>query len=492
MVSTCAYRHGFRNVGRNFASTTRFIQVNVGGTPFSIAVSDIKKFPGSFFQQIIKRKQTKKFAEPISIERDGALFKFVNAYLVNGHLPRNEEGLIGLDDATLNSLKEEADFYGLEKLSEECKTQRRKSYGFDLNSYLTIRKYVTSLCRKGDNLQIDLSSRLACALKCMWAPFSVSGKVGSYYYSYRSFDKMKLYGKSTIHSLNLDELIAVATQSPFGRGTETVVDTSVRNSFEIDASLLDAAALEAISKQIDSAVDTEDKPQRVGDEDDKRDEEKNEESNGEDDFKDTEDQEDLKKEAESEDTTSFWANQPKGYDSPQAIPDRMREASDADIARVFQALDQDLKSFDTIIICLQHLYPECQTNPAFLKGGDRALYDILTRSSNDYEVQVVAATIYRVHDYEHSYADNRTQFALFSPTIMKRSMDHITESDKRNKKSKKENDAAALGRTKLVIPNNLDPDSLLDYTPFVEHTGNESQGEESVYIVAGLQVRRKV
>eukprot|EP01032_Pedospumella_encystans_P017836 gene17836-20315_t len=351
IVLKCAYRHGFRHVGRNFASTTRFLQVNVGGIPFSVAVSDIKKFPGCFFQQMIKKKRTKEFAEPICIDRDGALFKFLNAYIVNGHLPRNEEGLIDLDDATLNSLKEEADFYGLEKLSEE------------------------------------------------------------------------------------------------------------------------------------SVVDTED---------DKRDEEKNEESKGEDDFKDTEDEEDSREQAETEDAEFFWENQPKGYDTPQAIPDRIREASDADIARVFKALEQDLKSFDTIILCLQHLYPECQTNPAFLKGGDRALYDILTRSSNDYEVKVVAATIYRLHDYEHSYADNRTQFALFSPTIMKRSMGLINESDKRNKKSKKENDAAALGRTKLVVPNNLDPDSLLDYTPFVQHTGNESQGEESVYIVAGLQVRRKV
>ena len=88
--------------------------------------------------------------------------------------------------------------------------------------------------------------------------------------------------------------------------------------------------------------------------------------------------------------------------------------------------------------------------------------------------------------------DNKTQFALFSPTILKRSMGHIASSGSEEKKSKNKHNDAALGRTKLVIPNNLDSDSLLDYTPYAEHTGNEAQAEESVYVVAGLLVRRKV
>jgi len=51
-----------------------------------------------------------------------------------------------------------------------------------------------------------------------------------------------------------------------------------------------------------------------------------------------------------------------------------------------------LNNADSLIITLQHLYPECQTSHAFLKGGDRALYDLL---SEQFDVQVVAATIYR-------------------------------------------------------------------------------------------------
>ena len=46
-------------------------------------------------------------------------------------------------------------------------------------------------------------------------------------------------------------------------------------------------------------------------------------------------------------------------------------------------------------------------------------------------------------------------------------------------------------KTKFVIPRQLDPDSILDYTPYAEHTGNESQAEETMYVVTGLQVRRR-
>jgi len=46
-------------------------------------------------------------------------------------------------------------------------------------------------------------------------------------------------------------------------------------------------------------------------------------------------------------------------------------------------------------------------------------------------------------------------------------------------------------RVKLLILDKLKHMNLMDYTPFAEQTGNEPQDEEKVYIVAGLQVRRK-
>eukprot|EP01032_Pedospumella_encystans_P020381 gene20381-23152_t len=347
-------------------AATTFVHVNVGGFPYSIALSDIEKFPGSFFACMIKKEWTDGAAETISIQRDGTLFKFVYAHIVNGHLPRDKEGLIDLDDATLDGLKEEADFYGLEALSKECSLQHRRGTDLDLPSYMTIRKYVAHLLRYGGNFQIDISSRLARTLKCVWSPFLVRDRLGSY-------SNLMLHKSSTMHKLNLAELIAAATVSPFGRGTETVVDTTFRNSFEIVASRLNLAVLQMISNSIIDLF--------------KR-------SNSND-----------AEEREKSDDEHFWRYQPKGRVNyrPKSTLSSRENLIEADIALILEALDEDLQNFGTIIMCLQHLYPECQTNPAFLKGGDRALYDILTSGSSalaKYDVQVVAATICRQHDYD--------------------------------------------------------------------------------------------
>eukprot|EP01032_Pedospumella_encystans_P020380 gene20380-23151_t len=443
--------------------SSSFVQVNVGGIPYSIAVSDIEKFPGSFFPCMIKKEWKHNSAETISIQRDGALFKLVYAYLVNGHLPRDEEGLIDLEDATLDGLKEEADFYGLVGLSKECSVQRRS----DLQSYLTIRKYISSLHRHGGSLRVDVSSQLVRALKCIWAPFCVSGILAQH----PCFSK-KFFRDHSYLTLDLAELIAVAKQSSFGRGTETVVDTSVRNSFEIDASLFDAAGLsvEDLSRAYDE-----------------RHKEEGEEVNSDSD----------------DENREYWGNQPKGrYERNEASAER--GPAEADIAFIYEHLDLELENYDSIIICLQHLYPECQTNPAFLKGGDRVLYDILTSGGSalgKYEMQVVAATIYH-SEYDMHEFPSESCGALFSPTIVKQRLRLINGDPGSDSQEKKETEAplkkpklnptAALGLTKLVLFSDLESDSLLDYTPYNEHTGNEPQAEESVYIVAGLQVRSKV
>ena len=214
-----------------------------------------------------------------------------------------------------------------------------------------------------------------------------------------------------------------------------------------------------------------------------------------------EDEEEYSSDSDS-DNEQFWRCQPKGryrYSSqriPEA-PDRRKRPRDADVAHVIEALDNELVNHGSILICLQHLYPECQTNPAFLKGGDRVLYEMC---STDYDVEVVAATIYRKHDYgyEGHFGINETRATLFSPAIVKHVLGIKNDSDTEEeiegplKKQKVDPDAGVVGRMKLVIPNNLNPDSLLDYTPYDEHAGNEPQEEESVYIVAGLQVCKRV
>jgi hypothetical protein len=53
----------------------------------------------------------------------------------------------------------------------------------------------------------------------------------------------------------------------------------------------------------------------------------------------------------------------------------------------------------------------------------------------------------------------------------------------RNKKAK---------RSQLVIiPNTMNYESVLDYSPYIEHTGNQAQPASKVYLVTGLQLRRR-
>jgi predicted 2-oxoglutarate/Fe(II)-dependent dioxygenase YbiX len=44
----------------------------------------------------------------------------------------------------------------------------------------------------------------------------------------------------------------------------------------------------------------------------------------------------------------------------------------------------------------------------------------------------------------------------------------------------------------VVVPRSINPESVLDYSPYIDHVGNESQLESTVYLVAGLQLRRRV
>jgi hypothetical protein len=75
-------------------------------------------------------------------------------------------------------------------------------------------------------------------LGTIWAPFCVQGTL-------THFKDVTVFKSSKFNEINIAELMAEATQSPFGKGLETVVDTTVRNSFEIPAEKLDPALQES-------------------------------------------------------------------------------------------------------------------------------------------------------------------------------------------------------------------------------------------------------
>ena len=628
------------------------IEVDVSGVRYSLLLDDIRKFPGTFLECMIK-KEWSKGDEVISIARDGKVFKYIYAYMISGQLPRDRNGLITLDAETLEAVKTEADFFGLEELSKDC-DHHQKSTVVSLQSYMTMRSYIEKV---KDRMQNDFSveyfstsepSELLSRLSEVWCPFCETGDVNSY------AQTGTLFKGSTIHNLDMEELLIHATQSAFGHGTETVTDTSVRNSFEIPASQLDRNCLSRLQQYIELGEfaphrQLELRPYKLviyqegGHFDAHRDTVRgeghigtlvvilnSEYTGGElvvthggrsetvagayswvamygdcmhqihpvtsgtrvsliydiytkepisvallpttppdvtlpapanentltlaqfvpdvDAFTSSnttvniepsaynlenasQDSDSNSEQDPSEDGVGYNDDDGEDYDSdlysanndihdhfydpdyktpdqrlwqkhnryPQqtdSVTARSRGISDSLGERVIVALNQELKDWEVIIITCTHLYPECQTSPTFLKGGDRALYELL---SEQYEVQVVAATILRRHDPEFSMA-NAVHGSLFSPSRVEQALGlHNNTSDPTNNTNTTNTSEPLLkkrrvhaARTKLVIPNLLNSDHVLDYSPYQAYTGNESQAEETVYIVAGLQVQKRV
>eukprot|EP01032_Pedospumella_encystans_P030032 gene30032-33895_t len=241
----------FRRGDVKFSSSAHLSSVsnfNVGGNKFTVFDEDIEKHPSSLLLQLANSAPIiGKEKDEINIGRSGALFKHVYAFLVNGQLPRNDEGYIALDEKTLIDLQAEAEFYGLQALSDDCKIHRKKAP--DVESYMTIRKYLEeSVKREGSgSVEFQRNSKLARVLKSFRSPFCLSGNIdGNWYSSAKASDL--LFKNTSETSVNVDELIAAATQSPFGRGTETVIDTDVRNSFEINASELNQDVLKKLGE----------------------------------------------------------------------------------------------------------------------------------------------------------------------------------------------------------------------------------------------------
>jgi hypothetical protein len=131
-----------------------------------------------------------------------------------------------------------------------------------------------------------------------------------------------------------------------------------------------------------------------------------------------------------------------------------------------------------LVICLSHKYPLNQVVPAFLKGGDLALYDLLKDS---YDVQVVACAVNTEFDQEND-AQREVIASLFT------SFEDDVEGFQRCS-AQSPAKLAKTTRTKFLIPAPVNAKSVLDYSPYIEYTGNESQLATSVYLVSGLQVR---
>ena len=397
-----------------------------------------------------------------------------------------------------------------------------------INSYQSKRDYSIE-CEYPSE---DESSALIKSLEHVYSPFCISGKLSS------SFDDCHLVGASTFSKINVAELLEMAAVSPFGRGTETVVDPKVRNSFEVDMKNL----CYSVRYKLQSEIPLEKlspgnylslRPYKLvlyqegGHFDAHRDTVRGEDhigtlvvilnseyTGGELEVTHHGHTESVTgpyswvamygdclhqiKPVTSGTRVSLIFDIHKGYDNFWNASRRDEEkvevreglvAVPSEVkSEICAALEGEIDSYDPLVICLSHMYPACQTEPSFLKGADRLLYDLLQER---FEVKVVYCSIYRVYDEEDGEDMASFQGFLFD-SFNKSAIEHGGNAcEPKNKKQKLANDAPAPKKTKFVIPRQLDPDSILDYTPYVEHTGNESQAEETMYVVTGLQVRRR-
>ena len=104
--------------------------------------------------------------------------------------------------------------------------------------------------------------KISKSLETLHRPFALGGELthlsvpdDEYYWKTTHVKDINLLLKNgeslgTLANLDLAKIEAHATQAPFGKGTETVVDTSVRNAFEIPASDFDPKIIELIANAI--------------------------------------------------------------------------------------------------------------------------------------------------------------------------------------------------------------------------------------------------
>ena len=151
--------------------------------------------------------------------------------------------------------------------------------------------------------------------------------------------------------------------------------------------------------------------------------------------------------------------------------------------KLIEGMREQLRGFDSAVICLQHLYPACQANPDFLKGGDQLLYDFLREH---FTLAVLPCTIYRKQydedvrinddpeeDFKRSYYSVKPLFLPNGPPF------HQAMAAK-----------ASHLKTNFIVFDHLTFSHVIE-SEQLDYTGNDAQGEETVYMVAGLQVREK-
>ena len=155
-------------------------------------------------------------------------------------------------------------------------------------------------------------------------------------------------------------------------------------------------------------------------------------------------------------------------DGQQLAPDAAKCAS------IVSSIDVQFAKFDTVVVCLTHLYPMCQADPACLRGGDVSLYTIL-QDANKYDLSVVPISI--CHEEDGGYGQNSSVTANL--------IDMEFESCPGTKK------LAVKEKVVLIIPTCCDSGEVLSRQEHIDHVGNNAQNAETQYLTTGLSMTKR-
>ena len=168
------------------------LKLNVGGQKYTLFRDDISKYPGSYFEKELNANSTN---SETSVCRNGVLFKYINAFLVSGSLPRNASGQIDLDQKTLTLLKKEAEFYNLDSLKEECEQLDIKTY----------HSSAPDLSLKSEPLSVvNFNAPLVNTLSQLWRPLVIQGVVD------KNELPLKLFKNNCVSKIDAVDLITAA------------------------------------------------------------------------------------------------------------------------------------------------------------------------------------------------------------------------------------------------------------------------------------------
>ena len=536
-----------------------YVTFSVGGLLFTLNKANINRFPDTFLANLVKPVWKTYGEDPIVIERDGELFFYIADYIRYGVLPRDKSSRLMIDDATRKRLILEADYFQLFELVKECKEQSDAE--INCFPHMNLRNMIEGAienCKKstqtnwtvpaevvhldieeatGEAAPIEEYERFAKLLGHITAPFCITGKLDTNEFEEEDEDEVdyyRVYKSSSMGKLNMEELLAEATLSPFGKGSETVVDTSVRHSYEIDLSHLETYAIDPDCAADISSLNSDRDNQALtfrpyklaiykegGHFEAHRDTVRGEEHIGTLVLILNSEYTGGELEVTHGDRTVVvtgpyswvamygdclhkinpvtsgtrvsliydicsiprieWRASLGVWDAmdcrvipPSAI---LRGVDETQKLKVIEGMREQLRGFDSAVICLQHLYPACQANPDFLKGGDQLLYDILR---DHFTLAVLPCTIYRKKIYGDESYGRKDTFCVKPWRVPGLYDAHAALVDE-----------AFHLKTNFIIFEHLSRKQILEYED-IDYTGNESQGEETLYKVAGLQVRKQV